>query len=287
MQARPFVNVYFLKKRLYAAIAPWYNPPMRIFDTHAHICDPAFDEDRAQLLAEALPAAGVEGFVDVCCALCDWERTAAVLAAAPRAYAALGVHPEFAAAFSPSDIDAIEAHFQKEARLVAWGEIGLDYHYADGAPRDMQKECFALQLAAACAKGRPVVLHVREAFGDCLDILRAHRGKGLCGVMHCFSGSVETARECLDLGLYIAVGGALTFKNARKLPEVVRYVPRERLLVETDCPYLAPAPFRGKRCDPSMLPFTIRRMAEYREEDAEELAEALFENALAVFGLRG
>ncbi len=261
-----------------------YNHAMRLFDTHAHLSDAAFDADR-EALSAALPEKGVFRVMDVCCALGDWPRTEALLRRFPFVYGAAGIHPESAADFTGADIDKLSALFSREEKLLAWGEIGLDYHYEDAAPRDVQRACFASQLEAAQERSIPVVLHIREAFGDCMDILRAHRAAGLAGEMHCFSGSVEIARECLDMGLYIAFGGAVTFKNANKLLDAARYVPTDRLLLETDCPYMAPTPHRGKRCDPSMLTLTLARLAELRGEDMEALGEATWRNACAMLGL--
>ena len=159
--------------------------------------------------------------------------------------------------------------------------MGLDYHY-DFAPRETQRRVFAEQLALAQSLGFPVVLHIREAFGDCMDILRAYRN-GLCGVMHCFSGSAEIARECVDLGLYVAFGGAVTFKNAHKPIEAAAYVPLDRLLLETDCPYMTPVPHRGERNDPSFIPFIAHAVAQARGMDAEELMQATLRNGKQLF----
>ena len=167
--------------------------------------------------------------------------------------------------------------------MLAVGEIGLDYHY-DFSPRNVQKKVLDEQLSIAGELGVPVILHDREAHGDMMDLLRAHKN-GLKGIMHCFSGSYEIARECLDLGLYIAFGGALTFKNAVRPIEVVQKLPSDRLLIETDCPYMTPVPYRGKRNDPSFILLTLKKMAEVREEDEEELAEKLYRNALDVYGI--
>lgn len=166
-------------------------------------------------------------------------------------------------------------------RVVAVGEIGLDYHY-DFAPREAQRRAFAEQLDIAAAHGLPVLIHDREAHGDCLALLGARRGR-LRGVMHCFSGSYETARECLDLGLYIAFGGALTFKNAAVRREIARKLPLERLLVETDCPYMTPEPLRGTRNEPRLVRLVAEALAAARGADAEEIAAATAENARRLF----
>lgn len=237
------------------------------------------------MICAALPEKGIARVMDVCCALSDWEKTRALIAAYPYIYAALGVHPESAQSFSEADADSIARLFKEEKKLLAWGEIGLDYHYEDAAPKAVQRECFTLQLERAQKLGVPVVLHIREAFGDCMDILRAYRAKGLQGEMHCFSGSVEIARECLNMGLYIAFGGAITFKNANKLLDAARFVPRDRLLLETDCPYMSPVPFRGQRNEPALMLHMLSRLALLRGEDEDALAEATVKNACAMLSL--
>ncbi len=254
---------------------------MKLFDTHAHLSDEAFDADRDELIP-SLPEKGVPLVMDVCCDLEDWPKTEALIRAYPFIYAAAGMHPHAAEKTGEAHIEKLTALFASEPKLKAWGEIGLDYHY-DFAPRETQRLWFERQLAAALELKLPVVLHIREAFGDCMDILRAYRAKGLCGEMHCFSGSVEIARECLDMGLYIAFGGAISFKNANKLLDAARYVPRDRLLIETDCPYMTPVPHRGERNDPGLMHLTLERLAALRGEDGEALAQATYENGKKMF----
>lgn len=254
---------------------------MKRFDTHAHLLDERFDADRDALIAR-LPQAGVAGVLECACALSDLPKMIALTERYPALIlGAAGVHPHSAAEWDASAKDAVERALAHPA-VRAVGEIGLDYHY-DFSPRDVQKRCFDEQLAIADAHGMPVVIHDREAHGDCMALLHAHRA-ALSGVMHCFSGSVETARECLDLGLSLGVGGSLTFKNAKKLPDVVRFAPRDRLLLETDCPYMTPEPHRGERNDPSMTSLVLTRLAALRGEDEETLGAALYENAVRLFG---
>lgn len=167
--------------------------------------------------------------------------------------------------------------------MLALGEIGLDYHY-DLSPREDQKKWFVEQLELAKQLGYPVVLHIREAFGDCMEILREHKD-GLHGIMHCFSGSVETAYECLDLGLSFSFGGAVTFKNAKKPIEVIRSIPLESILLETDCPYMTPVPHRGERNDPSYIGLTCEKIAEIRGMDISEAADITYRNACKAFGI--
>ena len=252
---------------------------MRLFDTHAHLTDKRFDNDRDTLI-RSLPASGVELVMDVAC---DVHETYGVIALAekyPFIYAAVGTHPHEAAGMEQAHLDIIRSQLEHE-KVLAIGEIGLDYHY-DFSPRDVQKKWFALQLELAQERGVPVILHIREAFQDCMDILRAHR-RGLKGVMHCFSGSYEIARECLDMGLYIAFGGALTFANAVKQVETAARLPMDRIVIETDCPYMTPAPYRGRRNDPSLVGYVAERLALIRGMDAERAAEKTLENGMALF----
>ena len=197
---------------------------MRFFDTHAHLNDESFNTDRAALI-EGLPSCGAELIMDVACAVEDFEKTLEITAEYPFIYGAYGIHPHYAS--DPGE--NWEARLRRalcDKKAACLGEIGLDYHY-DLSEKEDQKKLFDYQLKLAKELGFPVSLHIREAFGDAMEILRANKD-GLRGVMHCFSGSVETARECLDLGLYIALGGAVTFKNAVKPIEVAKYVPADR-----------------------------------------------------------
>lgn len=253
-----------------------------LFDTHAHLTDPRFDKDRDALI-QSLPARGVERVVDVAC---DTDELPGVLELIRRyhfIYAAAGLHPHNAGKASMEKLDALRQAFKENEKLVAVGEIGLDYHY-DFAPRHVQREWFARQLELAKELNKPVVLHIREAFGDAMDMLHAHK-EGLFGVMHCYSGSLETAFICLDMGLYIAFGGAVTFENARKLSDVASRVPLDRIVLETDCPYLAPMPHRGKRNDPSLMIHTAKRLSQLKGVSLEEVCETTYLNASRLFRL--
>lgn len=255
---------------------------MNCFDTHAHLCDEKFDTDRAELLA-SLPEQGVALCVNVACEVDEFSACAELTRRYPFLYGAYGIHPHVASNPGENWEDKLRAALADE-KAVSLGEIGLDYHY-DFSEKPDQKRMFALQLDLARELDLPVQLHIREAFGDCMEVLRAHRD-GLRGEMHCYSGSVETARECLGLGLYIALGGAVTFQNARRLLEVAAYIPDDRLLVETDCPYLTPVPFRGRRNDPSKIVHTIRRLAEIRNTTAEHVARVTLENGKRLYGIK-
>jgi TatD DNase family protein len=254
---------------------------MNIFDTHAHLLDEQFDADREQLLV-SLPEQGITRVMEACCDEAGIDRVIELVARTPYFYGSAGVHPHSADEWKPETADHIRAALGHE-RMVAIGEIGLDYHY-DFSPRETQRDCFDAQLALAAELRRPVIIHDREAHGDTMDLLRHYRGR-LSGVMHCFSASYEIAKECIDLGLYIAFGGALTFKNAVNQWAIAAKLPLDRLLIETDCPYMTPVPFRGKRNDPSLIVYTLDKLSELRGADREALAEILYDNSFRAFGI--
>lgn len=253
-----------------------------IFDSHAHYGDHAFDGDREAVLC-GLAGGGVCGAVTIGT---DISSSREALRLARRysglgLYAAVGIYPEEAGGL-PEYWEEELALLLEKPEVVALGEIGLDYHYDDMAPKEVQRNLFERQLLLAKRKGLPVLVHDRDAHGDTLELLRRHRP---FGVVHCFSGSVEMMREVVALGMYVGLGGAVTFKNARVPLEVARAVPLERLLLETDAPYMAPVPFRGKRCDSTMIAFTAEKIAELRAVPVQELLDATCENAKRFFGL--
>jgi len=252
---------------------------MRVFDTHAHLLDERFDEDRAQLI-QSLPAAGIELLVEVACTAKEAPKAQKLSEDYPFIYWAAGMHPHEAGETTQQDLDALKTLLTHQ-KAVAFGEIGLDYHY-DFSPREVQKYWFDQQLSLAKELDLPVVLHIREASADCLDILRAHKN-GLKGEMHCFSGSYETAKLCVDMGLYIAFGGAVTFKKAPKQQEAAAKLPLDRLLIETDCPYMTPEPFRGRRNDPSKVALVAEKIAQLKGISPEEVAEATLKNGKDLF----
>ena len=251
---------------------------MRLFDSHAHLLDERFCEDRQALVA-CLQNEGVVGVIECATNNEDIERAVAFARQNSIVYAALGIHPHDAGEYGP-DTEALIAALSKERKVVAVGEIGLDYHY-DFCERKTQKRVLASQIALAQTLGLPVILHSRESTADMLDVLRACDCTN--GVLHCFSGSVETARELLDRGLYLGVGGTLTFKNAVKAVEVVKMAPMDRILLETDSPYLAPVPLRGKRNDPRNVALVAQRIAQIKEMTAEQVSEAALANARRLF----
>ncbi len=254
---------------------------MQIFDTHAHYDDAAFDADRAALL-EALPEQGVRAVVTAAVDPDSARRTLALCRRYPGfLFGAVGVHPE-AVGQAPDEWLREIYTLSADPACCAIGEIGLDYHYEDGAPREVQREWFRRQLALAQERNLPVVIHDRDAHEDTLRILEEYKPRG---VVHCFSGSVEMMRQLTGWGLYIGMGGVVTFKNARRAVEVAAAVPADRLLLETDAPYLAPEPCRGQRNHSGLIVHTARRLAELRGETAEDLCQQTYENACRLFGV--
>ena len=252
-----------------------------IFDTHAHYDDEAFEEDRTALLAE-LPRQGVVGVIN---AATDPDSARRCIRLAQRydyCHAAVGIHPE-AAEHATDDWLGQIAALSAEPEACAIGEIGLDYHYEDGCPREIQLMWFRRQLALAVERRLPVIVHDRDAHEDTLALLREYRP---AGVVHCFSGSVEMMREIVDLGMYIGLGGAVTFRNARRPVAVAEAVPADRLLLETDAPYMAPEPCRGQRCHSGLIAHTAARIAAIRGVPTGELLETTRDNACRLFGVR-
>ncbi|KUJ31479.1 hydrolase TatD [Christensenella hongkongensis] len=251
-----------------------------LFDTHAHLLDERFDEDREELIGR-LPLEGVEYVVEASSDLADSIRAAALAKEHRMIYSAVGVHPHSAGEWDQKIAVALRS-LAKEEKVVAIGEIGLDYHY-DFSPRETQKKAFEQQVELALEVNLPIVVHSREATADTLEILR--KFPQVRGELHCFSGSAETARELVKMGFYIAFGGALTFKNARKTLEAAQAVPMERLLIETDCPYMTPVPFRGKRNEPAYVRYVAQRLAEVKNVDEAEIARVTMKNAKRFFDI--
>lgn len=255
-----------------------------LFDSHAHLDDERFDGDRNALI-DALPAQGV-GYVVNAGADMESSRAAIGLASRwPHVYAAVGVHPHDAKSLDEAGINSLRDMLTKP-KVVALGEIGLDYHY-DYSPRKTQRHWFDRQLALAQEISKPVVIHSREATDDTVSILKKYQGNGVWGVMHAFSGSWETAEIVLGMGLMIGIGGTVTFKNAVKPVDVAAKIPMDRLLIETDCPYLTPAPHRGKRNEPAYVRYVAERIASIRGIPAEEVIRTTYDNACRLFGIDG
>ena len=250
-------------------------------DTHAHLYDERCDDDRAEMIARAAEA-GVAQIISMGDTMAASAQVVADAEQYPTLYAAVGVHPESACVLTDAERAQLLT-WAKHPKVVAIGEIGLDYYWEkDPKARAMQRELFVTQLNLARAAGLPVCIHDREAHGDTLAILQAV-GRDLTGVLHCYSGSLETARELWKLGYYIGIDGPLTFKNAGKLPAIVREAPQDKLLIETDSPYLAPVPKRGKRNEPAYVAFVAAKIAELRGESVEEVARYTTENARRLY----
>lgn len=248
---------------------------MTLADSHCHLDDERFNEDREQVIERAL-AAGVTRMLAVGTGHGppDLEAGIRLAEAFPFIWATAGVHPHDAAKAKPGTFERLR-EVLRHPKVVALGEIGLDYHY-NFSPQEVQREVFRRQLLLAAESGKPVVIHTREAWPDTLAMLREHwRGEG---IMHCFSGGTEEARRVLDLGFHLSFGGILTFPKAQNIRDAARMTPEDRLLVETDAPYLAPVPHRGKRNEPAFLPETVRALAEVRGEDVERVADAATRN---------
>ncbi len=247
-----------------------------IFDSHAHYDDPKFDGIRDELLAE-LPRRGVCGVINCGCDTESSKKSLALAESYPYIYAAAGIHPENIGGGTTAEIKVLAGH----KKCVAIGEIGLDYYWVSDN-KEEQKQLFEEQLELANSLSMPVIIHDRDAHADTLELLKKHRPKG---VLHSFSGSVEMAADILKLGMYLGIGGALTFKNARKLPEVVEMLPTDRLLLETDAPYMTPVPYRSKLNHSAMIYFTASKIAEIKNTSPEAIFKAAKENTEKLFGI--
>lgn len=250
-----------------------------IFDTHSHYDDDKFDKDRFTLLS-SLKDKGVCNVVSCGCDVQSSRFNKLLSEKFDGFYFAAGLHPENLEGASNADLQIIKELLSDE-KCVAVGEIGLDYHWMS-SPKSVQAEFFNAQIEMAKELDMPVIVHDREAHGDTLDVLRRTAPKG---VLHCFSGSKEMAREIINLGMYIGINGVATFKNARKSLEVVKEIPLDRLLLETDCPYLAPEPHRGERNDSSYIPFVAERIGELLGESAQTILDITCENAHRMYNV--
>lgn len=253
-----------------------------IFDTHAHYDDEAFDEDREELLTH-MREREIEYIVNVGASIASTAKTLELTEQYPFVYGAAGVHPSETAELTSRDMEWIREAAGQE-KIVAIGEIGLDYYWPEPG-REIQKKWFKEQLKLAEETGLPVIIHSRDAAADTLEILKewdAHKTKG---VIHCFSYTWEIAREYLDMDYYFGIGGVLTFKNAKKLKEAVMHIPMEKILLETDCPYLAPEPYRGKRNQSEYIFYVAEQLAELRNLNREEVLEITGSNAKRFYGI--
>ena len=250
-----------------------------IFDSHAHYDDDSFSEDLYELL-EALPEKGISGIVNCATDTDSCRKCAEISEKYDYVYFAAGIHPHEAEKVNDNFSEELRA-YAKHPKCVAIGEIGLDYHY-DFSPRDIQKDVFEKQLILAKELDLPIIIHDREAHEDTLNLLRKYNPKG---IVHCFSGSVEMAKDIVKLGMYIGLGGAVTFKNAKKPVEVASYAPLDRLVLETDCPYMTPVPFRGKRNDSSLIAITADFISELKSISSQELLDITAQNCKNIFGV--
>ena len=250
---------------------------MRIIDSHAHYDDDAFDSDRYELL-DKLFSGNIDKIVNVGCSVKSSYSSAALAERYPKIFAAAGLHPD--SADEIDRLDEIKMLCMKE-KVVAVGEIGLDYHYEEHH-RDIQKKAFEEQLILAKELDMPVIVHSRDAWADTMELLRKYRPQG---VVHCFSGSAETAAEVVSLGMYVGFTGVVTFKNAKKAVKALGAVPHDRLLLETDCPYMSPEPNRGRRNDSGNLVYTLGAFADIMGVSLEEAAELTAQNAERLFGI--
>ncbi len=260
---------------------------MKIFETHAHYDDEQFDSDRDTLLSKMLGTekpeqACLDALINVGASL-DGSRKSLMLAEKyENVYAAVGVHPEEVGNLNIDDMAWLEKNAGSNPKVVAVGEIGLDYHYPEPS-KDIQIRWFRQQLCVARKVGKPVIIHSRDACSDTLECMRAEKAADIGGVIHCYSYSREAAREYLNMGFYFGIGGVVTFKNARKLAEAVSYIPEEYLLLETDCPYMAPEPLRGRRNDSRNLIYVAEKIGQIKGLSAQEVICITNRNARRLF----
>lgn len=262
----------------------------QIFDTHSHYLASQFDEDRDALLS-ALPQNGVGLVVDCATDFATSEKVVALCEKYPHLYGALGIHPESIIEEDASTQTRFGGDWRAEMaairplyahpKIVAVGECGLDHYWP--IPKDEQFALFEAEIRLALELDKPIIIHDREAHGDTYALLKKYRPKG---VVHCYSGSADDAKWLTAQGLFIGFGGVVTFKNARKALDAAAVVPMEKLLIETDCPYMAPVPFRGKRCDSTMLTYVAKKLAEIKNTTPDEILAQTLENGKALFGIR-
>ena len=252
------------------------------FDSHCHVDEEAFDEDREEVLSR-MKANGITRCAVIGSDMETSRRAAAFAAAHSGIVAAGGIHPHEASRFREDDLDELRDMYQ-DRRIRAIGEIGLDFYY-DHSPRDLQREACIRQMELAWELKAPVAYHIRDAHQEMLEIMKSMKARLTGGIIHCFSGSAEIAKEYLKLGYFISFAGPLTFKKAPRLQEAVKLIPKDRLLIETDSPYMAPEPVRGRRNEPANVRYVGLKMAELRGEEPEEVAAFTTENAMRIYGI--
>lgn len=256
---------------------------MGLFDTHAHLYDKAFDRDREEIIAKVFETVD---YVVTPSEDLETSRQAVALAEAyPQIYAAVGIHPQLTKDASEEILAAIADLAKAHPKVKAIGEIGLDYYYLY-TEKEVQKHWFARQIDMAKELDIPILIHDRDAHGDTVDILKAHKGGALRGILHCFSGSIETAKELMKLGFYISFAGPVVFPKSLKLKEVAKEIPMDRILIETDSPYLTPPPYRGKRNDPSNVFYVAEEIAKLKGMALLEFVEQTKKNAMDIYDIR-
>ncbi len=254
-----------------------------IFDTHAHYDDEAFDKDRISLLP-SLPTQGIEAVVNIGASIQTTKNTLKLIENYPFFYGAVGVHPNETGELNENLLNWLK-EVARHPKVVAIGEIGLDYYWNE-PDRETQKHWFICQLNLAREVGLPVIIHSRDAAKDTLDIMKSQKSDEIGGVIHCFSYGKDLAREYLSMGFYLGIGGVVTFKNAKKLKEVVEYMPMDKMVLETDCPYLSPEPFRGTRNSSLNLPYVVKAVSEIKGISEEKIIEITYKNAKDLYRIK-
>ncbi len=254
-----------------------------IFDTHAHYDDEAFDKDRISLLP-SLPTQGIEAVVNIGASIQTTKNTLKLIENYPFFDGAVGVHPNETGELNENLLNWLK-EVARHPKVVAIGEIGLDYYWNE-PDRETQKHWFIRQLNLAREVGLPVIIHSRDAAKDTLDIMKSQKSDEIGGVIHCFSYGKDLAREYLSMGFYLGIGGVVTFKNAKKLKEVVEYMPMDKMVLETDCPYLSPEPFRGTRNSSLNLPYVVKAVSEIKGISEEKIIEITYKNAKDLYRIK-
>ena len=254
-----------------------------IFDTHAHYDDEAFDKDRISLLP-SLPTQGIEAVVNIGASIQTTKNTLKLIENYPFFYGAVGVHPNETGELNENLLNWLK-EVARHPKVVAIGEIGLDYYWNE-PDRETQKHWFICLLNLAREVGLPVIIHSRDAAKDTLDIMKSQKSDEIGGVIHCFSYGKDLAREYLSMGFYLGIGGVVTFKNAKKLKEVVEYMPMDKMVLETDCPYLSPEPFRGTRNSSLNLPYVVKAVSEIKGISEEKIIEITYKNAKDLYRIK-
>lgn len=253
-----------------------------IFDTHAHYDDEQFDTDRDYLLDKGLKEKGVARVTNIGCDIPTSRMTDELTKKYDYIYGAVGVIPHHVENMTDSDLEELKSIATTNDKIVAIGEIGLDYHY-DEPSRELQHKWFKAQMELARDLGLPLVIHSRDAAQDTVNLMKEAHAEEIGGVIHCYSYSEELSREFIKMGFFFGIGGVVTFKNSKKLKRAVQSIPLENIVLETDCPYLAPSPHRGERNDSSYLPLVVEEIARLKEVEAEKVAEMTYQNALRLY----